>query len=213
MSLINDALRQASQEQKAQEAPPLLDPFEGIKPPPLEPLEPLAVSPWSSLLPVILVGVVVLGVLGVGGWLAWKTWNSKRAHVVAQARSLTPEAPPAAAGAASTNLPGATAPSPAPQAAPAAPPPTAPRGPRTAVAPATAPSPPAAATAVHPAPPVKWPALKLQGIIFNPPNSSVFINNKMLYADDEIMGAKVGEIGRHTVMLVLDGHTNTLLLR
>ena len=214
MSLINDALRQASQDQKQQEAPPVLDPFAEVRPPLIEPLTPQPVSPWASLLPVVLVAVVVVGLLGVGGWLAWKAWNGKRAHIVAQARALSTETPPLPTGAsAPTNSVTENRIAPAPQAVRASAPPAVPVAARPAsVREAALPS-SAAVPASRQAPPVKWPTLKLQGIIFNPPDASVIINNKMLFLEDEILGVKVTEIGRSSVVLVMEGQTNTLRLR
>jgi hypothetical protein len=209
MSLINDALRQASEAHKEMEAPPVLDPFDGIKP---EPIQPLPASPWSTLLPVLLVGVVVVAVLGVGGWLAWRSWNNKRGAIVAQARTLMKETPlPAAVPPPADHAAAATVPTP-PKPSTAVPAPNAPAA--SSPATGTTAAPPVAATAAVPHPPApKWPALRLQGIIFNPPNSSVFINNKMLFTDDEIQGVKVTDIGRHIVVVVLEGQTNTLVLR
>jgi hypothetical protein len=210
MSLINDALRQASQahrEQAALAAPPLLaQPL-----PALEPVSPAPISPWPSLL--LMAGVVLLGLglAGTGGFLAWRTWHNRRIQLTlngstpSQARQPgpTPKSAPAKASVPDKTPVVTVTPTAAAVSTPAASP----------VTPVTAlPANPTNVTARVVAP-VKWPPLRLQGIFYKPPNSAVLINSKMLYVEDEVQGAKVAEIGRTTVKLLLEGQTNTLVLR
>lgn len=215
MSLINDALRRASQDHKDQA---------GLPPPPNlpgNPPAPTAVEPPPRSLqpsPMVLgaIGLVILGLLGLGGWFAWKAWGGHRAKPGTQPvltnralRIASPAKPPPL----KTNL-SAMGASPLPTQTVAAPSP--------GFLPAATSPPPAKITLTNAAltnmtarmaPPVKWPSLRLQGIIYNPPNSSVLINNKMLFVDDEIQGVKVVEIGRRSATVVLGGQTNTLSLR
>ncbi len=229
MSLINDALRQASQ---AQQQPP----FEPAAPPPyIQPpsspppsgaaLRASMPSPWPSLLRVIGLFVLVVALLAVGGFFVRKAFLGKSPQTAA--RLEQPPVPvPAAAKPRPTPAPAAATPSPekasparaaAPADAPAvqaagkaapAPPPVAPPAPITPSKVATATEP-----AAPPPAPVKWPALRLQGIFFRPPGSSVVINNKTLFQDDEIQGVKVASIDRTGVTLLLEGQTNTIYLR
>ena len=64
-----------------------------------------------------------------------------------------------------------------------------------------------------PAPPPKFPQLRLQSIFYRPANPSVMINGRTLYLDDEVQGVTVADIQPSSVTLVLSGHTNVLTLR
>jgi hypothetical protein len=220
MSLINDALRQASQAHKQQPDSPL-PPTHFVHPPPI-PAEapPAPLSPWPSLIKLVGIGLLVLALLGTGGFFALKAWLNHRSQATATAKAQglpvkaaaqTAAAP--AKPAASTNPAQPVPPAPATAVA------SVPAAGTPAAAPAkSAPASPtetqvARAPAAPPPPPVKWPPLRLQGIFFRPPDSSVVINNKTLYVDDEVQGVKVAQIERTGVTLVLDGHTNTLFLR
>jgi hypothetical protein len=218
MSLINDALRQASKAHREQ-----TEETAGQPESPLTPLQPVVeaapMSPWPSLLALLGVALVVLGLIAGGGWLVWKAVKSFRAPTVAKAESQKGPGPAAATKVAAT-----TAPKAAPQTAlavvktnqvAAATPSPVPPAAATPVQPAVTPAP---APAANPAfarvpPPPKWPSLKLQGIFYQPPNSSVLINSKMLYEADDIQGVKIASIARNAVTLSLDGYTNVILLR
>jgi hypothetical protein len=208
MSLVNDALRRASQAQREQARPAPSSPAPA-GPPPLEPVAPPPMSPWPSLLTLVVVVLVAATVAGLGGWLLWKAWDKRRTHLVvtAQPPLRSPLAPPAVGSPPSApSMPASVTVTAAPPALAVAM--TSPAPPTNAIAvPATN------ALAARPPVPVKWPSLKLQGIIFKPPNSSVVINNKMLFIEDEIQGVKVADIGLHSVKICLDGETNTLVLR
>ena len=71
----------------------------------------------------------------------------------------------------------------------------------------------AAPIVVAPAPPVKFPPLRLQSIFYRPANPSVMINGKTLFVTDEINGVKVADIQPSSVTLVLSSQTNVLTLR
>lgn len=214
MSLINDALRRARQSQKT---PPPLDSAPAgpglppSQPPaPLEPVEPPPISPWPSLLGVALVAVLVLGLIGTGGWFLMRAWSSKRSQRVAcDAPAVVVTQPqPAAAGAANAHT--------STNARPVAPTATATAS-AAPVSNAVSQPPPAPLTsavvaAVAP-PPVKWPHLRLQGIFYKPSAPFVVINNRTLYRDEMIEGAKVVAISSHNVTLVLGGQTNVMVLR
>jgi hypothetical protein len=222
MSLINDALRQASQAHKEQAGLPP-QPANPTGPPPLPPvLQAAPLSPWPALLKVLGVVVLVIVLGGAGVLVLRKVWVSHRVEVVAktnppsqpvpQAQATTtrpvkavtpPVTPPAVkqvlpAVSSASNTVVVTAPQPTPT-------------PPVAAVKATTPREPALApTNVAQ---VKWPALRLQGLFFHPPNSSVVINNKTLFVDDDIQGVKVAQIDRMGVILLMNGQTNVLHLR
>jgi hypothetical protein len=223
MSLINDALRQASQTHKQQTGAPASS--GAATPPPLpQPVEePAPLSPWPSLIK--LVAVIVLGValLACAGVFLHRAWLSHRSQTVAKSGTQTASAPVNAT--ASNRSPTKVLSQPLPPTASA----QAGKSPlstgaaqNVATVPESKPAPPAAppvAASQEPkpvavAPPaVKWPALRLQGIFFRPPDSSVVINNKTLYTGDDFQGIKVAQIERDRVTLSLNGQTNSLFLR
>lgn len=208
MSLINDALRRASQEDATAASPAGTDPSPRT-PPPLQPAEPAAPSPWPSFVGLAFGLLAVLGLLGLGGWFAFKAMASARKPVLtASAReprspalhSTPTNAPPPAPVAQSKTVPRTSGPSepenPGVTQSNSAPP-----------VPVAQPPPPAANQVV------KWPALRLQGIYYRPPQSSVVINNKTLFVNEEIQGVRVVEIGPQLARVTLAGQTNTLYLR
>lgn len=213
MSLINDALRRASQND-AETAPPPAPAPASPTPPPLQPVEPASGSPWPSLVGLGLGLLAVVGLLGLGGWFAWKAVvSSQKPALTASAREAHPSKP--------LSLGSPKPASEAPTAA-VAPDEALPESRDVSAASATQAAPPAAVAstpppaAVAPAPPqpvVKWPALKLQGIYYRPPRSSVMINSKTLFLDEEIQGVRVVEIGPQLARVILGGQTNTLHLR
>jgi len=74
------------------------------------------------------------------------------------------------------------------------------------------PSFPAPTSAVPSVAETVFPALKLQSIIFRLRNPSAVINGEMLGVGDTIKGARVVRIDRHTVSLEWKGGTNVLAL-
>ena len=71
----------------------------------------------------------------------------------------------------------------------------------------------AAPIVIAPAPPVKFPPLRLQSIFYRPASPSVIINGKTLFITDEINGVIVADIQPASVTLVLSHQTNVLTLR
>jgi hypothetical protein len=62
------------------------------------------------------------------------------------------------------------------------------------------------------APKVVFPALRLQGIVFQGAQSSALINGRVLYVGDEISLVQVVAIGPDHVVVTLQGQTNLLQL-
>jgi len=69
--------------------------------------------------------------------------------------------------------------------------------------------PPAPAPVVAP---VKFPALRLQGIVFQGTRSSALVNGRVLYVGDEISLVQVAAIAPDHVVMVMEGQTNVLQL-
>lgn len=219
MSLINDALRRAREAQTNQPppvpepisvTPPPLQPKSPPRPPPLDPVEPPPMSPWSSLLPVILVGLVVFALAGTGGYFFWKSWTAKRAEVKARLAAKDPPPRPIV-----TNSPVTKAATSAQSQATNPPPISSASTPATVAKPLPTPTPvPAPSAASNSAPVVtKWPNLRLQGIFYRTKDPCVVINNRTLFVDDMIEGAKVVAIHQRGTTLVLNGQTNFMVLR
>jgi len=212
MSLINEALKRASQSQRLQGS----SPAPGT---PLKPAETRTRSPNSAL---SLAPIVILALAGVAGWFFWKYWQANHPSAAPIAASQPPATGPAVAGTPA----GPPAPSPAkPVAAhaagsnPTAPPAavtTKPPVPRTTTAPPSA-NPPAA---VHPSPPeappakVEFPPLRLQIIYFRMSKPEVMLNGQLLTIGDSLdNGVKVVAIDRQSVTLELNGQRKVLNLR
>jgi hypothetical protein len=223
MSLINDALRQASQAHKQQMEPPPAP--AAPAPPPLPPhvLQAAPLSPWPSLIKLVLVILLGTTLFACAGFFLHRAWGSHRSQIAA---ALDPHKPGASAN---LTLPNHPSPKTTPQSllqsvrmetakspsSPAALPNTATA--REIKATPSAPLPvtgsPDPKAAVVPPPAVKWPSLRLQGIFYRPPESAVVINNKTLYMGDEFQGVKVAQIDRDRVTLSMSGQTNSLFLR
>lgn len=221
MSLINDALKRASQSQKerAQTTPP----------PAAPPLQPVEHAPPAGP-PRYLVPVLVVLVLGLSGWAFWKWWEVRQSPTLAtlpKLASATPDRAQTGSPAThrlnpSTEIQVNTNPVMRPSPPPAAvtPPPstpiqTAPSPTAAVVTPAPAPAPDTnTATAAADTAPAKrsFPELKLQGIFYRLRNPSVMINNQTLYKGDAVEGAKVVAIEREGVTLEFDGQKKTLLM-
>ena len=224
MSMINDALRRASNASRAAtEAPSVVAPPPIAQPPPLPSDEdfypppppmhgiesslPPALEPDEDSQPgtgkkhLLVVILLLLCIGGAAGFGIWKKNSAKAETVVAlpAAKAIIPDAQVRRAGsnameAALANV----AVRPVPPATPVA-----------------ATPPPAVAVSVAPAAPstIKFPALRLQSIFYRPSNPSVLINGKTLYVTDEIQGVLVADIKPASVTLVLSGQTNVLTLR
>ncbi|MHB8521089.1 MAG: hypothetical protein ACYDH9_10065 [Limisphaerales bacterium] len=218
MSLINDALKRASQSQKerAQTTPPPASP----------PLQPVEHAPPAGP-PRYLVPVLVVLVLGLSGWAFWKWSEVGQSPALATSSKLastTPGRMEAASPAthrlnSSTEIQVNTNPVVRPSPPPAAvtPPPSTPiqTAPTAVATPAPAPVPDTnTATAAAETAPAKrsFPELKLQGIFYRLRNPSVMINNLTLYKGDAVEGARVLAIEREGVTVEFDGQKKRLLM-
>ena len=213
MSLINDALKRASQTPPPSPVPDTAPRAE------LRPVE----YQRPSALPIILIPVVLLVVLGLAGWFlvkAWKTASHNLAESGSKLRVAAREIHDSRAG---PSKPEEV--SPAPQTAVPAHAETAPTNDAAAASPlrgtpANA-NPPAVATAPAPAateepipllPGSPFANLKLQGIFYRLNKPAVVINSKTLYPGDKIGNVKVVAINRESVLLESNGQTNVLTL-
>lgn len=189
MSLINDALKRA---QKAQQE----------NPPATPPLEFRAVEPGQRdnrrfTLLVIGLALVIVALLGLAGTLAWFVSQSKPATIPVTARVVDAPLAPLSAPVTVTN-----------------------------VAVATVSAPQILETIEHPDEPpktngvpvaamidaVKPPALKLQGIFFNPSAPSVVVNGRTLYLGDRVGGFRLLGVSPVAATFVSATETNVLSL-
>lgn len=184
MSLINEALKRA---QEAKPPPPPEHPNL-----PLRPVEPeqQMVRGVGLLVPGLLAALALLGL-----FLVWQVWQRQSVQAPGQTEwSVLPVR-------ANT-----TKPAPLPEPAP----PPAATEPAPAVKETNA---PAATTNVITAPPLPpIPAMKLQGIVVSPRNSSALINGRTLFIGENIGAATVVKIEAKTVTLSHPGTTNIVLM-
>ena len=202
MSLINDALKQASQHQKQNRPPPS----------PLQ-MRDADESPRRSYTPPAILFAVLLVVLALGGVLVGYALQKRSAEqVVVNARHENPPPQPESPAAPETVAPATPAnrettlvwatnhpayvasPAPTPGVTPPAPP-----VPETNVV----------AAPVEPPPPV---GPKLQGISYNPSRPSAVVNGRTVYAGDKVAEFRVTQISPDTVTLVSDAETKVLSL-
>jgi hypothetical protein len=187
MSLINDALKRASESHKNQPAPGE----------PARPMQPAASARKSGASSGALVVLVI--VLLLWGWFFWKWWAGSHPTVAAK---------PAAAPVAKV----AAAPAPAPKPAPApvpvvkpAPPPPAP--PVVALA-----QKPVERVAAPPVVEAAWPmTLTLKGIFYSKSHPLALINGKTVGPGETVGGAVVSKIEPNRVIVEWKGHTKDLL--
>jgi hypothetical protein len=224
MSLINDALKRAREAQ--QQLPSPLSPG-----PQLRPIEP-AQQARHGLGLLVPVGLGVIALLGL--FLVWQAAQGRGSiqvsapKVPAAAKTGShPMPPPAPAQAAPSSAASIQAPEPTPVAAQSPPPQPIPPVPAvtssntatatTLVAPAT-PAPAALETAATNTPALTEPVtpppapLKLQAIVFNPPQPSAIINGKTVFVGDYIREFQVLAISQTSATLADGGHTNVLRL-
>jgi len=218
MSMINDALRRASDAAKnSPEPPPLpVTPVAESAPPPMMAppteealsLRPLETQPRSKL-PYILAILLFCCMAGAAVVYVWeKQKKAPRVQpvkpVVVSAAVKSPDPVSAEVKVAATSRP-VISPTPPAQTLAATPP----------AAKMTASAAPAVAATATPinAAPVRFPQLRLQSIFYRPSNPSVMINGRTLFVEDEIQGVKVAAIEPSSVTLVLSGQTNVLTLR
>jgi len=184
MSLINDALKRASQTKTPPES----------STPPEPPLQPVEHGRSFNLRFVL--APAVLAVLALAGWFFFKSWqaggvsglSSNRTPVVARESE---EADPKA-GQTAGKTSGVS--NDVPQ------------------QPLTQQDPAAALSATNNAEPDKptFPSLRLQGIFYRARNPSVMLNSKTVSVGDKVAGAKVVAITRDSVTLQWNGETKVL---
>jgi hypothetical protein len=219
MSLINDALKRASQAQKMRGTPVATG----------GPLQPVASDSSSRNVLKVVAPLVAVALLATAGWFTWQWWKHRPAAGSAQ----TAATPVGVSKPAETNAASASAPTtaklvintnlvvrPAPGAvAKAAPTAGVPIPAKAATTPApvvTAPPAPSAnVAAVAPSVslPVEFPTLKLQGIYYRMTKSSVLINGQHLYVGDSLGNVKIVAIDRQSVTLEYKGQKKVLALR
>ena len=187
MSLINDALKRASQSDRNRPAQAPLP----------RPMQPAPARPRSRVS--WLLAAIVVAVLGfsLAGWSFWKWWGASH-PVVATALDQ-----PAQRIVAAPQLP---APKPAPV-IPASPPPSA----------APAASPVVAAPAPAPAPPVSapdaWPIdLTVKAIFYSKANPRALVNGKMVETGDKIDGVLVTGILSDRVFVDWKGQSKVIMM-
>jgi hypothetical protein len=220
MSLINDALRRASQQRRRQPPKPSV-------PPPLQPVEHRRRPnpwPWIIMLPTVFI------LLGLAGFFFWAFTEYRRVTATPAAGTAAHES----RGELSASIPGretnlvarqplmtplplALTTAPATNEAPAASPSSVANVPAASnIAAQTGTSAPLAVetktnlqaeTAVSPPAP---PPLKLQGIYYSRSNPSALINGKSVFVGETIGGARVLSIERESVTLEQGGQTNVL---
>lgn len=209
MSLINDALRRAQQEQ--QRAPASTASLASL--PALRPVEPRPTGESSKWI-LILLAFFLIAAAGMFLWLGLRQTTTSPPLL---ATSL-PATPPTAASLPATVAPPAD---PVVKTAPVVAPPAAVEPPVqtntvtvvvtnfVGVAAPVTNSPPAPL----PTPAPVFPTLKLQGIFYRPSNPSVMLNGKTLFLNDEVDKVKVTAITQTSVTVVWSGQTNVLTLR
>ena len=187
MSLINDALKRATQTQPPGSTPPAI-----IK----EPMLPASAAHYAPGLPVYFVPVLLFVISGACFFL-WKGWQGTSQSqvasntIIAKAREpiALPEVAPEENIAIPANRVFSVEDEPAPAPAVVTP----------------------AAPVEEPAKPVA-PTYRLQGIFYRPSNPSAVVNNKTVFLGDSVSGSRVKAIDRQSVTLERDGTTQVLTL-
>jgi hypothetical protein len=197
MSSTHNALRQAEAARPADNA--------AAPGPQLMPVDcPPTSSPYSNLPLVALIGVVLL----ISGLLMWGWVSAGGRELKARARTYDSTVNPASDPTRKSLVPPLLAPSaPAMERTPAVTSNGA--GDKEKLAPEAAKK---LATVIAPSKPAPV-TYKLQGILFQPGQSSAVINGKSVYAGERVGDARVVSIDRDTVVLVdAEGQTNLLEL-
>jgi hypothetical protein len=189
MSLINDALKRAKQAQ--QENPPTTPPLE------FRPVEPAQGESRRPTLLVVALSLVVVSILGLAGLLVCFVTQSSQSPLPVAARMADAPVPP--------SVPPPVEPARAPQ--PVVPPPAGevaehPDEPDTNGV-------PVGAALVEALPP---PALKLQGIFFNPNNPSAVVNGRTVYLGDRVNGFRLVAVSPVAATFASATETNVLSL-
>ena len=189
MSLINDALKRASQSEKSR-------PRDAGLPPAMQPVP----ETRRSVVPAV-AGVAIVALLGAAGWFVWRALAHRDNHAPAPAqittRPLVP-APPAKVEPAPALVP---APTPAPVVV-TPPPDTNPPAP-----------PPAPVVAPTPAPqPPSFPELKLEGIFYNRSNPRAAINGELRRENEQVGEVRIVTITSNKVTVEWNGQTRDLIM-
>jgi hypothetical protein len=186
MSMLNDALKRASQTDRDRQRPI----------PARVPAEPAAEPPGKNLALALGMGSVLA--LAVAVWFFWQLLSASRQSALAQLEAAPVEAPKLAPPPGiSTEI--------LPQGIMTEPPP-----------PRVAPAPGLEAAPVAPARPVEaaWPAdLKLTGIFFRQTNPLALISGKTLGVGDEIDGIRVTKIENNRVTVEWNGKAKELMVK
>jgi len=191
MSLINDALKRASQTEKNRPRDPDATPLSALQ---------AVNTPRRSLFPLV-IGVCVVALLATAAALVWYFFSRANAsfeeapivvHAVAPAPAIKPEPTPA--------------PPPVPvQVLP-------PKSVVVAPAPEPVPAPPAPAPVVVAPPPQPFPDLKLQGIFYNARNPRAAINGEVKREHEHIGEVTIVKISQTSVTVEWNGQTKDLIL-
>ncbi len=216
MSLINDALRRASQSERNR--PRRASTAMGMEPAP---------AARGSRLSVLLAAAVLVALL-LAGWFFWQLWNARNntgSTVLAAniAPPVTPHVipPPAVAPKSAPVAPAAPA-NPAPAPVVVSEPPVA--APPVAAPPVAAPPVVALPVAAPTPPPVEplsvardnqivWPVqMTLSAIFFSKTNPRVLINGNLYGVGDEIQGIVLKKIEKDEVTVEWNGHSKVLML-
>ena len=211
MSLINDALRRASQSERNR--PRRASTAMGMEPAP---------AARSSLLSVLLAAAGLVSLL-LAGWLFWQLRNARNdpGSAVMAANIAPPVSPrvippPVMAPKPAPVTPAAPAnPAPAPVVV-SAPPAAAPTvvAPPVVVPPVASPTtPPAGPPSAASGNPIAWPVeMKLTAIFFSKTNPRVLINGNLYGTGDEIQGVVLDKIEKDQVTVEWNGHRKVLML-
>lgn len=186
MSLVNDALKRAKQNQEAN--PPATPPLE------FRPVEPGQSDGRRTSLLLVGLSLVIVAIVGMCGALVWSVSQKNGPALLVEASANQQQPAPR------TNAPTQPAPKPTP--------------PVTVLEPAAAAaatienleSTVAASEPLKPAP------LKLQGIFFNPKNPSAVVNGRTVYLGERVAGFFVLAMSPSSVTLANSTATNVLSL-
>lgn len=206
MSLINDALKRATQAQPATTPAPA----------PETPMQPVRQQRPAGL-PIYFTPVLLFIISGAC-WFLVKGWDARRqaglypAPITIHAR----EPQPATSASDATVPAGGTDteyPIPADRQFALNDTPTPATGTASISTPDVTASAPSVVSTAAPAEPAPAPAFRLQGIFYRPANPSAVVNSKTVYVGDLISGGKVKAIDRQSVTLDVGGASQVLTLQ
>lgn len=191
MSLINDALKRASQSEKNR-------PRDAGLPSAMQPVP----ETRRSVVPAV-AGVAIVALLAGAGWFVWRALAHRdspaAAPVQIAARPVAPAppakiepAPPPAVASAKEGAPVVATPT--PNTNPPAPPPA------SVIAPAPAPQPPS------------FPELKLEGIFYNRSNPRAAINGELRRENEQVGEVRIVTITSNKVTVEWNGQTRDLIM-